>query len=199
MIIKYGEFEIICQKRRTKYLRLKITNTGQIKLTTPLNSTKTQILNFITTHAHWIKTTLTKIPKSDPNLLNFLGKSYKIEILSEFKITDETIQTPNLEIFYAYANATLKQLITQYIALYAPKINRPIHAVRIKNMTTRWGSCNNQKGYLNFSSNLAQKDPRFIEYVVLHELAHLIYPHHKSEFYDFISELMPDFKSRLYL
>ncbi|MBQ7270076.1 MAG: M48 family metallopeptidase, partial [Campylobacter sp.] len=60
-----------------------------------------------------------------------------------------------------------------------------------------WGSCNHKKGYINLSLNLVKKDLKFIEYVVLHELTHLIYPHHRNEFYAFIAKIMPDFKERI--
>lgn len=198
-MIEYSGFKIQCSKKRIKYLRLKITKTGDIKLSAPLKTTQAQIENFIATHAKWIEQTLLKIPKSDPNLVNFLGKSYQIQIYSEFKIIDNYIFTPDLETYSQYANNRLKEIITKYIDLYNPKINKPINAIRIKKMTTRWGSCNSKKGYLNFSTNLITKDIKFIEYVVLHELTHLIYPHHQKEFYDFIAALMPDFRSRLNL
>lgn len=198
-MIEYGKFKIECIKKRVKYLRLKITSTGDIKLIAPLHATKFQIDNFIKTHSMWIEKTLSKIPKSDPNLIKFLGKSYKIQISNEFKFSDDYIFTPDLQTLNHYANEKLKELINQYIAIYSPKIGKEINAIRIKKMTTRWGSCNSKKGYLNFSSNLIQRDIKFIEYVVLHELAHLIYPHHQKEFYDFIASLMADYKSRLNL
>ena len=199
MFLEYGKFKIECVKKRVKYLRLKIASTGDIKLITPLNATKFQIDSFIKSHIEWIEKTMLKIPKSDPNLVKFLGKSYKIKISNEFKFSGEYIFTPNLQTLNNYANETLKELINQYIAIYSPKIGKSINAIRIKNMTTRWGSCNSKKGYLNFSTQLIQRDKKFIEYVVLHELAHLIYPHHQKQFYDFILSLMPDFKDRLNL
>lgn len=198
-MIEYEGFKIECIKKRVKYLRLKITKAGDIKLVVPLNTNKFQIKSFISSHTEWIEKTLSKIPKSDPNSINFLGKSYQIKISPDFKIINQQIFTPDIQTFTHYANSRLKELINQYINIYNPKINRPINAIRIKQMNTRWGSCNSKKGYLNFSTNLIQKDIKFIEYVVLHELAHLIYPHHKKEFYDFIYSLMPDFKSRLNL
>ena len=198
-MIEYEGFKIEYSKKRVKYLRLKITKTGDIKLIAPLNTSKFQIESFISSHTKWIETTLSKIPKIDPNSIKFLGKSYQIQISPDFKIIDNQIFTPDIQTFTNYANSILKELINQYINIYNPKINRPINAIRIKKMNTRWGSCNSKKGYLNFSTNLIQKDIKFIEYVVLHELAHLIYPHHQKEFYDFILSLMPDFKSRLNL
>lgn len=198
-MIEYEGFKIEYSKKRVKYLRLKITKTGDIKLVAPLNASKFQIESFISSHTKWIEKTLSKIPKTDTNSIKFLGKSYQIQISPDFKIIDNQIFTPDIQTFTNYANSILKDLINQYINIYNPKINRPINAIRIKKMNTRWGSCNSKKGYLNFSTNLIQKDIKFIEYVVLHELAHLIYPHHQKEFYDFIFSLMPDFKSRLNL
>lgn len=198
-LIEYEGFKIEYSKKRVKYLRLKITKTGDIKLVAPLNASKFQIESFISSHTKWIEKTLSKIPKIDPNSIKFLGKSYQIQISPDFKIIDNQIFTPDIQTFTNYANSILKDLINQYINIYNPKINRPINAIRIKKMNTRWGSCNSKKGYLNFSTNLIQKDIKFIEYVVLHELTHLIYPHHQKEFYDFILSLMPDFKSRLNL
>ncbi|WP_180380522.1 M48 family metallopeptidase [Campylobacter devanensis] len=198
-MIEYEGFKIEYSKKRVKYLRLKITKTGDIKLVAPLNASKFQIESFISSHTKWIEKTLSKIPKTDPNSIKFLGKNYQIQISPDFKIIDNQIFTPDIQTFTNYANSILKDLINQYINIYNPKINRPINAIRIKKMNTRWGSCNSKKGYLNFSTNLIQKDIKFIEYVVLHELAHLIYPHHQKEFYDFILSLMPDFKDRLNL
>ncbi|WP_180384097.1 M48 family metallopeptidase [Campylobacter devanensis] len=198
-MIEYEGFKIEYSKKRVKYLRLKITKTGDIKLVAPLNASKFQIDSFISSHTKWIEKTLSKIPKTDPNSIKFLGKNYQIQISPDFKIIDNQIFTPDIQTFINYANSILKDLINQYINIYNPKINRPINAIRIKKMNTRWGSCNSKKGYLNFSTNLIQKDIKFIEYVVLHELAHLIYPHHQKEFYNFIYSLMPDFKDRLNL
>ncbi|WP_180384046.1 M48 family metallopeptidase [Campylobacter devanensis] len=198
-MIEYEGFKIEYSKKRVKYLRLKITKTGDIKLVAPLNASKFQIDSFISSHTKWIEKTLSKIPKTDPNSIKFLGKNYQIQISPDFKIIDNQIFTPDIQTFTNYANSILKDLINQYINIYNPKINRPINAIRIKKMNTRWGSCNSKKGYLNFSTQLIQRDKRFIEYVVLHELAHLIYPHHQKQFYDFILSLMPDFKDRLNL
>jgi predicted metal-dependent hydrolase len=64
-------------------------------------------------------------------------------------------------------------------------------------MHSRWGSCNSKKGYINLNLYLIRKDIRFIEYVILHELAHLIHPNHSKDFYRFIENIMPDFKERI--
>ncbi|GAA7266587.1 hypothetical protein HpCK38_19640 [Helicobacter pylori] len=71
-----------------------------------------------------------------------------------------------------------------------------IQTLRIKEMKTRWGSCNPTKAYINLNLALIQKNKRAIEYVVLHELAHLKYPHHNKDFYHFVMLYMPDWRER---
>lgn len=63
-------------------------------------------------------------------------------------------------------------------------------------MQTRWGSCNYHKAYINLNLRLLQKSLKAIEYVILHELAHLKFPNHGKEFYAFIEYFMGDFRQR---
>ena len=75
---------------------------------------------------------------------------------------------------------------------FAGRISR----VSVKMMKTRWGSCNSKKGYINLSIRLIHKPFSAIEYVILHELTHLKFPHHQASFYAHIAGLMPDYKER---
>lgn len=109
---------------------------------------------------------------------------------------DGEIYAPSLAALENCKKAFAKRIYGHFIAKFAPTVNRKINRVVVRKMTTRWGSCNSRKGYINLSLNLIEKAPDLVEYVVLHELAHLIYPHHQKSFYDFIAKLMPDFKAR---
>nr|WP_315113658.1 M48 family metallopeptidase [uncultured Campylobacter sp.] len=101
--------------------------------------------------------------------------------------------------FAAFKKAFALELYLRYIAKLSPRIGRKIARVRVRKMQTRWGSCNHAKGYLNFSLSLIERDPRFVEYVVLHELAHLIHANHGADFYALIAQIMPDFRARIKL
>ena len=109
---------------------------------------------------------------------------------------DGEIYAPGLAALENCKKAFAKRIYGHFIAKFAPTVNRKINRVVVRKMTTRWGSCNSRKGYINLSLNLIEKAPDLVEYVVLHELAHLIYPHHQKSFYGFIAGLMPDFKTR---
>lgn len=74
------------------------------------------------------------------------------------------------------------------------KINRP--KVMLRKMKTLWGSCSPHRGVITFNQYLTKATPACIEYVVLHELIHFLYPNHSRQFYDFLSNYMPDWKDR---
>lgn len=68
--------------------------------------------------------------------------------------------------------------------------------LRIRDMKTRWGSCLVKKGIITLSKHLIEAPRNCIEYVVMHELCHFIYPNHSKQFYSFLSMLMPDWRER---
>ncbi len=68
--------------------------------------------------------------------------------------------------------------------------------LRIRDMETRWGSCLTKKRIITLNKRLLESPRNCIEYVVMHELCHLIHPNHSKQFYSFLTMLMPDWKER---
>ena len=68
--------------------------------------------------------------------------------------------------------------------------------LRVRDMETRWGSCLMKKGIITLNRHLLEAPRNCIEYVVMHELCHLMHPNHSKQFYAFLSMLMPDWKER---
>ena len=133
--------------------------------------------------------------KFDASEFNHHLDEAKFKSLDERKFDGE-IYAPSLAALENYKKAFARRIYGHFIDKLAPAVNRKINRVVVRKMTTRWGSCNSRKGYINLSLNLIEKAPELVEYVVLHELTHLIYPHHQKSFYGFIAALMPDFRSR---
>ena len=69
-------------------------------------------------------------------------------------------------------------------------------AIRIRDMKTRWGSCNFGKGTLNFNLRLIDQPVSCIEYVVMHEFAHFVHPNHSPDYHALMTALLPDWKQR---
>lgn len=195
--VKLESFNVQITYKAVKYLRLKVTKDGLVLVSAPFFTSKQSIVNLVEKNRAWISGTLAKI-QIPSDEIRFLGQAYKLkfdENINFVSVEQGKIIAPNQKELDKFMLQKAKEIFEKYIKFYSPKINKPINHVSIKKMTTRWGSCNSKKGYINLNLNLIQKDERFIEYVVLHELTHLIYPHHQNSFYEFIQSLMPDYKS----
>lgn len=86
-----------------------------------------------------------------------------------------------------------KEVIPQRVDYYSRIMGVTPAYVKINSAKKRHGSCSPKNG-LNFSLFLMDKDPRFVDYVVVHELAHIKHHNHSKAFYDFVAEFMPDYK-----
>ena len=63
-------------------------------------------------------------------------------------------------------------------------------------MKTMWGNCNPTKSIITLNKYLLKASELGIEYVIIHEMTHLLYPKHNSEFYNFLTIQMPDWRER---
>lgn len=86
-----------------------------------------------------------------------------------------------------------KEIIPQKVEYYANIMQVFPASVKINSAKKRYGSCSGTNN-LNFSLYLMDKDERFIDYVVVHELAHIKHHNHSKDFYNFIEQFMPDYK-----
>ena len=68
--------------------------------------------------------------------------------------------------------------------------------LKISEMETRWGSCLAKKKTITLNKRLLEAPRNCIEYVMMHELCHLMYPNHSRQFYSFLTMLMPDWRER---
>lgn len=202
--MKFYEFEIKESKKAVKYLRLKVGQSGEISLSIPLRTKENHILEFLEKNLEWLRKTSAKIKAKNSakneNQVEFLGHSY--ELIIDKKYSGVSIQLFSIKAaskadFRRFCDQKAKELLNASIARFAPLIARPINHISFKHMRTRWGSCNKAKGYINLNLDLITKKKEFIEYVVLHELAHLVYANHSKDFYALISKHMPDYKARI--
>ena len=202
--MKFYEFEIKESKKAVKYLRLKVGQSGEISLSIPLRAKENHILEFLEKNLEWLRKTSAKIKAKNSakneNQVEFLGGSYELIIdkkASGVSIELFSIKAASKADFRRFCDEKAKELLNASIARFAPLIARPINHISFKHMRTRWGSCNKAKGYINLNLDLITKKKEFIEYVVLHELAHLVHANHSKDFYALISKHMPDYKARI--
>jgi len=67
----------------------------------------------------------------------------------------------------------------------------------VRQMKTKWGTCNPHTRSVRLNTELAKKRPELLEYVVVHEMAHLIMQHHNGRFKSIMDEHLPQWRQRL--
>jgi len=205
-------------KKEVKHINLKVKPTGEVILTVPTHSTHREIEYVLTKKSDWIEKKLAffdthrgvgeKAYVSGENFY-YLGRNYRLKVIKS-QAEGVKLQRGYLQVFVKqttnreHKKRLLRAWYTQKAQLhfskaiekYKPIVKKEIETVRIREMKTRWGSCNPTKSYINLNLRLIEKPTECIEYVVFHELAHLIHADHSVRFYNYLSLFMPDWKRR---
>ena len=210
--------KIIITRKNIKNLILKIKGDGNIYISSPIFLRDEYIYNFISKKQTWIDKKLKEnkkkskiIPYSYCNncQILYLGSPYflKLKLSSQYKVYFSNnfliVETPEpnnssltKNILNSWYQEQGKILFQKILVKYLTLTNKKITKFNIKTLKSNWGSCNYNKKIINLNSELMKKNIRFIEYVILHEIAHLVHPNHSKAFYNYIEIFMPDWKER---
>jgi len=134
--------------------------------------------------------------------LELLGKSYRLETLESktpIHISDDTLIAPSQQ-----PDRLKKSLITWYRQKaeehfkqrsehFAAKIGKKPALIGVKTYKSRWGSCHHD-GRIYFNWRLIMAPTWVIDYVVVHELCHLIHHNHSKAFWNIVEQTMPDYR-----
>ena len=89
----------------------------------------------------------------------------------------------------------LKRHIPALIAKWEPVIGEPVAEWGVKRMKTKWGSCNPEQRRIWLNLELAKKPPECLEYVLVHEMVHLLERHHNNAFRAYMDKFLPQWRS----
>ena len=93
------------------------------------------------------------------------------------------------------ANEMMPQIMMPIVAKFNSRYQKSPNKISLKNMKSRWGSCSS-KGNISMNIKLMKSSISCIEYVIAHELCHLLQMNHSKNYYALLSEFMPDWKER---
>lgn len=127
------------------------------------------------------------------------GKKYELALEKE-KIRiriPESVKRRNLEYDYLrkWLRIHLAGILDEFIATHTKNMGVYVNKIHIKNQKTRWASCSSNHN-VNFNIQLVAL-PRFlIEYIVIHELAHMTHKNHSRKFWQLVQKFCPHYKRR---
>ncbi|MCL2232647.1 MAG: M48 family metallopeptidase [Treponema sp.] len=99
------------------------------------------------------------------------------------------------EVFDRWYRRALKEAAEGLIEKWSALIGVEVKKLYIRRMKTHWGSCNYQKQTLRLNSELAKRNPEYLEYVVVHEILHIIEKGHNRNFYRLLNQYLPEWKA----
>lgn len=166
------EYTLIRSKRKT--IAVQVDSDCNITVRAPLKMSQREIDGFLKEKKSWLEKAVVSQMEKAKN-----KKEYTADDIESLR-------------------KKAKEIIPQKVAFYSKIMGVEPVSVKINSAKKRYGSCSG-KNSLNFSLYLMDKDERFIDYVVVHELAHIKHHNHSKDFYSFISEFMPDYKERMKL
>ena len=218
-----GMVIVTIKRKKIKNVHLKVFRSLEVSLSVPEQITQEWIVNFLKEKTPWIDDQITKYKKSsgfnnlakihNGSSTQLLGKDMRIykkasqnnRIVVDAKriiLTLRDVHNDELaqKMFNKWWRSTATEIYQRevdkiYFSIFEKyEVKKPILVV--KKMKTLWGSCSPLKGRITLNEYLLKADLRCIQYVVLHELTHFIYPNHSQKFYDFLTIQMPDWKER---
>lgn len=203
-------------------IRLKVFPSGEIRISVPENTPETFISDLLVKKRSWIEKRLELFHQTSPiekedtirsgTATRILGRQLFIKVLAapRKRVVHEDrfllIYTPTPENqsevdrqFQNWWQKNSKLYFQETLDRFYPIVGK--HGVEpptltVRKMQTLWGSCTRSKGALTLNYYLYKAPVRCIEYVILHELLHFLYPRHDRNFYGLLTVHMPDWQER---
>lgn len=215
MQIEISGITIDIQKKNIKNMHLAVLPPdGKVRVSAPMHLSDESIAMFVRTKLGWIKKQQEKFalqPRQSERefisgeTLYVFGKQYFLRVMYSYKGNslvlngNEAVLTVRKESTArqreAFVNEWYRDLLKEKISIYLPKWEQITGLYcdfwQTKYMTTRWGTCNTNTRKIWFNLQLAKKPIECLEYVILHELAHLKVKNHGKDFIAILDMYMP--------
>ena len=217
------EYTVVRRSRR-KTVSIMVHPDNRIVVAAPAFATEAQVAEIVGKKSAWIEKRL-KINEetaclSGPPLqfvtgeeIRYLGRKFRLEVEEEKEAMPPTAENGVLRvrvscglseearrkavIFYLKKWFVQRAIETfrERIGVFSPSVGAGPCIVRVKNLKSRWGSCSSC-GDINLNWKLILTHPDILDYVVVHELCHLVHHDHSAAFWNLVGSVLPDYRER---
>jgi len=212
--------QLIRSKKRRKTISLHIKEDGRIVLYVPYHTPKGEIEGFIKEKESWV---IKKISEKERSIKEtekafitgenffYLGESYPLEIresdhskpflklsFGKFILDQDHIEKAK-DLFTQWYKREAKEKIAGRIDYYSNRLHLFPKGIKITSAKYRWGSCS-RDNRLSFSWRMIMAPLTIIDYILIHELAHIKEKNHSRKFWRYLESILPDYRrQRLWL
>ena len=218
--IVVNDIEIEVIKKNIKNVHLSVhPPAGRVRLAAPENMDADAIRLFVISKLSWIKKQRKEFDTQERQSVReflsgeshyFMGTRYLLNVIESSEKQRVELRNKKYMDLYVRPGHTiekrewivsqwyreeLKHLIPEYIKKWEDTIGVTVNEWGVKLMKTKWGTCNEQDNRIWINLELAKKNPRCLEYIIVHEMVHLLERHHNDRFKAYMDEFLPNWKS----
>jgi len=219
-LFKVGGIEAVVLHKRVKNLHLNVLPpVGKVRVSAPIGMGDDAIHTFLATRISWIKKQQAKFKGQERQTPReyvsgeshyFLGTRYRLEVVFTNEKPSVVIKNKKKvvlsvkpkskllkreQVVQDWYRNELKNILTLLLGKWQKKIGVKTNYWGIRRMKTRWGTCDEKTKRLWFNLELIKKPESCIQYVVVHELIHLIERKHNDKFVGLIDKYLPKWRS----
>jgi predicted metal-dependent hydrolase len=222
MLLRIEDIEVEVTRKRVRNLNLRIRRDGSVALSAPRWVSQAELERFVRSKLDWIRTHQARIVErqerareaaesadSEPPTIWIWGKRYMHTICAGKRAdlvcsgtdalqyvrpgTTPECQEAQLREWY---RAELCREVERLLPMWERRMGLACAEWRTKVMKTRWGTCNTRARRIWLNVRLAEHPRTCLEYVIVHELAHLVEPNHGPRFQAIMDRYLPDWRER---
>lgn len=216
--INLGEIVVDVVKKDIKNIHLSVyPPAGKVRISAPLRMDLDTIRVFAITKLGWIKSQQKKLREQeretpreylDRESHYVWGKRYLLKMVEKeaapqvelkhskmiLQIRPDATDGKKQEVLEAWYREQLKQVVPELIEKWEPLIGVRVERFFVQKMKTKWGSCSHDAKNIRLNTDLAKKPPECLEYIVVHEMVHLLESTHNSRFISLMDQFMPKWR-----
>ena len=215
--IRIGTITAEIEYKRVKTLRMTVyPPDGRVCISAPMHTPNEVIRSFVESKQQWIEKyrekfrrsvkAVDKLKKGETHYV--WGVAYNLELVEKAGRAKISLQDTVLKMQIPPGSSKAKKQdlldkwyhrLTQEAApplvkKWENKTGIAIKKIFYRKMKTHWGSCNSQSHTIRLNTELAKKEPVYLEYVIVHEMIHVTEPSHNRNFYRLMGSYFPDWK-----
>lgn len=218
--LKIGSIDIEIHRKDVKNLNITVhPPLGDVRVSVPLSMSETSLRMAIIGRLAWIKKQQSDFREqrrqSKREMISgeshyLWGKHYRLNVIErngkhviqkhgkwlDLYVSSNATEDNRRKVIEAFYRIELKTALDDLLVEWQKRLHVKLNAYGIRKMKTKWGSCNTDAARTLFNLELAKKPYECLEYIVVHELVHLLVRTHNDEFKALMDVHVPDWKQR---
>ncbi len=217
-MIRLGEIAIAVTRKDIKHVHLSVhPPSGRVTLTAPIATRLEVARAYAISKLGWIREQREKLAnqvRETPrkfvereshylwgrrHLLTVAHRESKPVILLDHKRITLTVRPRSdaqkrADVIHAWHKSLLHEVVPLLIKTWEPKLKVIVVGYFLQRMKTKWGSCNHRAGHIRLNTELVKKPKDLLEYVIVHEMVHLLEPTHSERFMEILGKHYPTWR-----